>query len=139
MKHAFPKLVQAIAAIAFLFLLGGGTSHAQEAQQNSAGSADPEDGVYKVEKGVTAPKAVYSPNPAFTDEARRKKINGVVLLGLIVNSDGTVRAVNVVKSLEPGLDKQAIAAVSKWKFQPATKDGKPVAVNILVETSFHLY
>jgi TonB family protein len=127
-----------MAGIAFLFLLGSGFFHAQETQQNDAGGASSA-GVYKVGRGVTPPKAVYNPVPEFTDEARRKKIQGIVILDLIVNSDGTVRDVNVVKSLEPGLDRQAIATVGKWKFQPATKDGKPVAVKISVETNFRLY
>ena len=89
--------------------------------------------------GISPPKPVYQPNPEYSEKARRKKIQGVVIVGIIVSPDGTVRDASVVKSLEPGFDKQAIAAVSKWKFQPATKDGKPVAVRIVVETNFRLY
>jgi TonB family protein len=138
MKHTGQKLVQAMAGIVFVLLFGCGTFHAQETQKNDAGGASSE-GVCKVGRDVTPPKAVYNPVPEFTDGARRKKIQGIVILDLIVNSDGTVRDVKVAKSLEPGLDRQAIATVGKWRFQPATKDGKPAAVKISVETSFHLY
>ena len=89
--------------------------------------------------GVTAPKSVYAPNPSYTDKARKKKINGVVTLAMIVTAEGTVRDVKVIKSVDEGLDKQAVATVSTWRFEPATKDGKPVAVHLKVETNFRLY
>jgi TonB family protein len=106
----------------------------QEAQQ-----ATPETVYVPLKDGVTAPKAIYQPDPEYTDRARRKKINGSVVLSMIVTPDGTVRDPEVTKSLDKDLDKQAIACVKKWTFQPATKDGKPVAVRLSVEVSFHLY
>ncbi|MGA8763079.1 MAG: energy transducer TonB [Candidatus Sulfotelmatobacter sp.] len=95
--------------------------------------------VYEVGNGVTAPKPVYTPDPQYTDKARRKKINGTVTLAMIVTAEGKVRDVKITKSLDEGLDKQAIAAVSTWRFEPATKDGKPVAVHLRAETAFKLY
>jgi len=90
------------------------------------------------ENGITAPKAIFMPQPEYTEQARRKKINGTVLLSLVVNADGTVRDPAVTKSLDKGLDKQALETVKKWKFQPATKDGQPVVVRIDVEVSFRI-
>jgi len=90
------------------------------------------------ENGITAPKAVSMPQPEYTDQARRKKINGTVLLSLVVGADGTVRDPAVTRSLDKGLDKQALETVKKWKFEPATKDGQPVAVRIDVEVSFRI-
>jgi len=90
------------------------------------------------ENGITAPKGIFMPQPEYTDQARRKKINGTVLLSLVVNADGTVRDPAVTKSLDKGLDKQALETVKKWKFQPATKDDQPVAVRIDVEVSFRI-
>lgn len=58
---------------------------------------------------------------------------------MIVTSEGKVREVNVTKSLEKDLDKRAISAVSGWRFEPGTKDGKPVAVLIRAEVEFNLY
>ncbi|SRR5216684_6310420 len=95
--------------------------------------------VYELGSGVTPPKSVYAPNPRYDEPARKKKINGTVILAIIVTAEGTVRDIKVIKSLDPGLDKQAIAAVRTWKFEPATKNGKPVAVHLKTESDFRLY
>ena len=92
----------------------------------------------KGENGITAPKPLYHPDPEYTDRARRKKINGTVVLSLVVATDGLVRDAKVTTSLDKDLDNQALKAVRTWKFEPATKDGTPVAVRISVETSFHI-
>ena len=120
-------------AIAFLFLFDGATLHAQDAADKLP------EGVYRPGQGVTAPKATYSPQPEYTDKARKQKINGTVVLTMVVTEEGKVRDVKVTKSLDRGLDKQAIAAVSTWKFEPGMKDGKPVAVQLPVEVDFRLY
>ncbi len=72
------------------------------------------------------------------DEARAARIQGTVLLNLVVRADGTAGSISVLRSLEPSLDAKAIEAVSRWKFKPAMKDGKPVAVQSTIEISFHL-
>jgi TonB family protein len=89
--------------------------------------------------GVTAPKPVYHPNAEYTDKARKKKIQGSVVVSIVVTDEGTVRDAQIASGLEKDLDKQALKAVSAWKFEPATKDGKPVAVRIRVEVDFRLY
>jgi protein TonB len=58
---------------------------------------------------------------------------------MIVTAEGKVRDVKVIKSLDPSLDKQAIAAVRMWKFEPATRAGKSVAVHLKTEVDFRLY
>jgi protein TonB len=92
--------------------------------------------VYRVGGAVTAPRAIYAPEPTYDDASRKAKIEGTVKLVIIVAADGSVRASKVVKGLSEGLDKQAIDAVSQWKFDPGTKDGKPVAVQTDVECTF---
>lgn len=89
--------------------------------------------------GVTAPKAVYAPNPEYTDRARKQKINGSVIVSMIVGPEGTVHEPKVATGLDKDLDKQALKAVSSWKFKPATKDGNPVAFRTKVEVTFRLY
>ena len=113
---------------------------AMQAQESSdKTNANSPETVYAVRQdGITAPKGIYMPNPEYSEKARRKKIQGVVVVEMIVTADGTVRDVKVVKSLEESLDKQAIAAVSTWRFKPATKDGTPVAVRVPAEVSFHI-
>ncbi|HLX85144.1 MAG TPA: energy transducer TonB [Terriglobales bacterium] len=95
--------------------------------------------VYRaVGRGVTAPHPIHHPEPEYTDRALKERQQGTVVLKLVVGSDGLPRDVRVYRSLSADLDESAINAVKKWKFAPAMKDGKPVAVLILVEVSFHL-
>ncbi len=96
-------------------------------------------GVFKVGGGVSAPKAVYSPEPEYSEEARKAKYQGTCVLWLVVGPDGRPRDVKVTRSLGLGLDEKAIETVRTWKFEPAMKDGKPVAVQISVEVDFRLY
>jgi periplasmic protein TonB len=93
-----------------------------------------------VGNGVTAPRVVKSVQPRYTAEAIRARIEGVVVLGAVVQQDGAVGEITVVRSLDStnGLDEQAIAALKQWKFEPGTKQGKPVAVRVHVELEFNL-
>ena len=96
-------------------------------------------GVFRIGGGVSAPRALYDPDPEYTDEARKAKLQGVVLLWAIIGPDGVAHDVRVSRSLGMGLDQKAIEAVKKWKFNPARKDGQAVAVQINIEVNFHLY
>ena len=96
-------------------------------------------GVFRVGGGVSAPRAIFTPDPDYSEEARKAKYQGTVVLWLIVGPDGRPRDVKVARSLGMGLDQKAIEAVKNWKFEPAQKDGKPVAVQINVEVNFRLY
>jgi TonB family protein len=90
-------------------------------------------------KGVTVPQVIYNPEPSFSDEARKAKVQGVVLLLLVVGKDGRPYDIRVGQSLGMGLDEKAIEAVGRWRFRPATLNGQPVATQIAVEVNFHLY
>lgn len=96
-------------------------------------------GVYPPGNGVSAPHALYDPDPEYSDEARRAKYQGNVILSLVVDATGHVRDVHVARSVGMGLDEKAIEAVQKWKFAPGMKDGHPVAVQVSVEVNFRLY
>ena len=96
-------------------------------------------GIYRVGGGISPPRTVYSPDPEYSDQARRSKFQGTVVLWLIVDPDGKPRDLRVMRSLGMGLDEKAIEAVRTWRFDPARKDGQPVAVQINVEVSFRLY
>jgi periplasmic protein TonB len=96
-------------------------------------------GIFHVGGGVSAPRAIYSPEPEFSEEARKAKYQGVCTLGLVVGTDGHPSDIRVLSSLGMGLDEKAIEAVKNWKFEPAMKDGHPVRVAIAVEVDFHLY
>ena len=88
---------------------------------------------------VTAPALVYKTEPEYTDEARSKGIEGVTTLYIEVTKNGAVGNIRVVKSLDSGLDAKAVEAVRNWKFQPATKAGKPVTVSATIRVNFRTY
>jgi len=96
-------------------------------------------GAYRVGGGVSAPRALYSPDPEYSEEARKAKYQGTVVLWVVVGPDGRPKEVRVQRSLGLGLDEKAVEAVRQWKFEPAKKDGSPVAVQINVEVNFRLY
>jgi len=89
--------------------------------------------------GVTVPEPIYSPEPSFSDEARKAKFQGIVQLMVVVGSDGHVYDISVRQSLGMGLDEKAIEAVKNWRFRPATLNGQPVATQVAVQVDFHLY
>jgi TonB family protein len=89
--------------------------------------------------GVSPPHATYSPEPQFSEEARKAKYQGTTLLSLIVDSSGSPDKVQIERPIGLGLDEMAVQAVKNWTFTPATRNGDPVAVAIHVEVSFHLY
>jgi TonB family protein len=95
-------------------------------------------GVYRVGKGTTAPVLLYKKEPEYSEEARKAKYQGTVVLSVEVDPSG--RAVNprVVRSLGLGLDEKAIEAVRQWKFKPGYHDGKPVTVAATIEVNFRL-
>jgi TonB family protein len=99
----------------------------------------PDPKIYRVGGGVTAPKAIFSPDPEYDKKARKAKYQGICLLSMIVGTDGLPYGVKVVRALGKGLDEKAVEAVTKWRFQPAMKNDQPVPVQINVEVTFRLY
>lgn len=96
-------------------------------------------GIYHVGDGVSPPRAIYTPEPEFSEEARKAKYQGVVVLNIIVGTDGRVHSPRVIRSLGMGLDEKALEGVKTWKFDPSKKDGRPVAVEMNIEVAFNLY
>ncbi|MFZ3212346.1 MAG: energy transducer TonB, partial [Terriglobales bacterium] len=82
---------------------------------------------------------IYTPEPEYSEEARKSKYQGVVVLWLVIGPDGLPHEVKVARPLGMGLDEKAIEAVRTWRFQPAEMNGKAVAVQMNVEVSFRLY
>ena len=95
-------------------------------------------GAYRIGGGVSAPVPIYQPEPEYSEEARKAKWQGSVLLSLVVDESGKAVGIKVTKSLGLGLDQKAIEAVEKWRFKPGMKDGKPVPVMASVEVNFRL-
>jgi TonB family protein len=92
--------------------------------------------VYRAKDATTPPRPIKQPQPGYTDKARRDKLWGVVTLTAVVTREGGMSNITVRRNLGDGLDEEAVKAVRKWKWVPATKDGKPVAVQIVIEVGF---
>ncbi len=88
---------------------------------------------------VSAPRAVSTPDPDYDPVAKKASFQGTCMLQLGVDESGRPRDIRIAQPLGLGLDDKAVEAVSKWKFDPAKRDGTPVAVQILVEVNFRLY
>jgi TonB family protein len=94
--------------------------------------------VHKVGDGVSAPEIIFKREPEYTEEARRARVSGAVLLEAIVSPEGVPLNATVMRGLGSGLDERAVEAVRSWRFRPGLKEGKPVAVKISVEVKFSL-
>jgi TonB family protein len=95
-------------------------------------------GVFRAGGGVTAPSLLHKIEPEYSEEARKAKYQGTVLLYIEVDASGHAQNMRVIHSLGLGLDEKAMEAVRKWRFRPGTKDGKPVTVSAQVEVNFRL-
>lgn len=97
-------------------------------------------GAYRPGSGVTLPRVIREVKPQYTADAMRAKVQGTVLLECIVQVDGTVSDVQIVRSLDPvfGLDQEAVKAARQWRFVPGTRFGQPVPVIVSIELSFTL-
>jgi len=95
--------------------------------------------VYTVGEGVTAPIPIYKPEPPYTKEARAAKLEGTNTFSVVVDDSGNVADVQPKRTLGKGLDESAAQTIRTWKFEPATKKGKPVPVRVIVEVSFRIW
>ena len=95
-------------------------------------------GPYRIGGSVSAPKVRSKVEPDYTEEARKAKLQGTVLLYIEVGEDGKPKNLRVMRSLGLGLDEKAMDAASRWRFQPGHKNGKPVTVAATIEVNFRL-
>ena len=118
--------MRTIFAIGVVALTLGFSSHAQEPVYHPG------------QEGVTDPVLIKEVKPDYTEDAKRRQVQGNVELSVIVRADGSVGDTKVAKSLDPDLDQQAIKAVKQWQFKPATKAGTAVNVAVTIELTFSL-
>ena len=95
-------------------------------------------GAYHIGGEVSAPTLIFKTEPEYSEEARKAKYSGSVLLSIVVDANGLPRDIKVVRPLGLGLDEKAIEAVMKWRFRPGMKGGRAVPVQAQVEVSFRL-
>jgi TonB family protein len=121
------------------FLEGDATQHAAPEFRRSDDNT-PDDEIYHVKKdNVLPPRPTYTPEPEFSEEARRARFQGIVVLKIVINKEGNVVRVRLERALGMGLDQNAMEGVERWRFTPATRNGQPVAVEMNIEVAFNLY
>jgi protein TonB len=88
---------------------------------------------------VFPPRPTYTPEPEFSEQARHAKYQGTVVLYIVVDKAGKISRIRLERALGMGLDENAMEGVKRWRFNPATRNGEPVAVAMNIEVSFNLY
>ncbi len=101
-------------------------------------SSNPDEPALRISDGVSAPRLLSKTEPEYSEEARQLRHQGVVALAIEIDTEGRPRAIELHRSLGLGLDEKAAEAVAQWRFQPGTKDDKPVPVKATVEIHFRL-
>ena len=97
---------------------------------------DPDERVYELNDDIKPPRITHQVNPDYS-RIRGIRVKGSVEVALVVSSQGAPKDPRVVQSLDPEVDRCAVDAIRKWRFSPAQKDGKPVAVKLTIEMQFH--
>lgn len=117
---------------------GGGVGSGSGAGFGPGSGGGTGGGVYRIGGGVSDPVPIFKPEPEYSEEARKAKFQGAVMLSIVIDENGKTRDVRVIRPLGLGLDEKAIEAVLKWRFKPSLKDGRAVAVSANVEVNFRL-
>jgi periplasmic protein TonB len=113
-------------------------SPAQTAGQSPDSNPDSnkDEAVYDIGPGVTPPRVIKQVNPRYSTSKGVRAV-GSVIIALVVSSKGMPKDPHVVKGIDTDLDQSAVDAVKEWRFAPAQKNDKPIAVRVSVEIRFH--
>jgi TonB family protein len=122
-----------------VFFLEGDNTEKSKPEYRRADDSISGEQIYKVGDGVKPPRATYTPEPEFSEKARKAKFQGMVILNVVVDKTGRIARVGLERGLGYELDENAMKRIEDWRFDPAIKDGQPVAVAMKIEVSFHLY
>ncbi len=117
---------------------GGGVGSGSGAGYGPGHGGNMGGGAYRIGGGVSPPTVLFKVEPEYSEEARKAKFQGTVVLFVVVDEKGNPKDLKVIRPLGLGLDQKAIEAVEKWKFSPGKKDGKPVPVQATIEVNFRL-
>jgi periplasmic protein TonB len=117
---------------------GNGTDGVGRGPGGKGGTGSGPGGDYRPQRLSALPQLLWKTEPEYSEEARKARHQGSVLLALEIDSEGRPRNIRVVQSLGLGLDERAVAAVLQWRFKPGLLNGRPVNAPIRVEVSFRL-
>jgi TonB family protein len=134
-----PKIGKRVWAgvLATSLLISAGLSAADDDKQKQQKEPAASE-VYEPGPAVKAPKLVHYVEPEFSANSKEAFVEGVVKVSAVVTTEGTASNCEIIHGLNSQEDSTAIKAVKLWRFQPGTKDGKPVNVRVTVEIEFHL-
>jgi len=121
-------------AVFLVTLLRGSSAYAKQAIERGPDSPEAQHAA----KDVKPPVLLKEVAPEYSDEARKAQLSGTVQVYLWVDRKGNPSHIKVVKSVGMGLDEKAVEAVGQYKFTPATRDGKPVTVDLYVDVNFEI-
>lgn len=128
LQNLSPPAALAALALAMVALLGGCDSSPTE----------PCPMPIDITGDIVPPVRISGDQPQYTDEARRARVQGVVILQAVINCRGDVQDITVLKGLPMGLTEAAVAAVRTWRFRPATLNGRPISVYYNTTVNFRL-
>ncbi len=117
---------------------GGGVGSGSGAGFGPGSGGNMGGGAYRIGGGVSPPQVIFKVEPEYSEEARKAKFQGTVVLFVVVDEKGNPRDLKVIRPLGLGLDQKAIEAVEKWRFKPGMKDGRAVPVQATIEVNFRL-
>jgi TonB family protein len=126
------------AALVAIGMLNAGPQSASPDRKAGAQVPDGRIRVYKMADGVTPPRVLSKTEPEYSEEARDAKIEGALLLSVVVGTDGLAHDISVVRGLGAGLEEKAVEAVEKWHFRPGELNGEAVPVQAQIEINFRL-
>jgi len=134
------SLDDAEAVMGRVFFLGPDAAEHAKPEFRRADDNIPDDQIYDYhQEGITSPKPTYTPEPDFSEEARREKFQGEVTLSIVVDKAGNVARIRMEKVSGHGLDEHAMQAIKAWRFIPGTRNGEPAAVREPISVAFNLY
>src|ERR1039457_2741034 len=122
----------AIVWLVMSMLAGAGQQSGNKQAETEKDTAEP---VYDLGDGITPPRIIRQVNPEYSGK-RGVGVKGSVSIAMVVNSKGIPENPRIVQGLDPDIDKSAVEAIKQWRFSPAQKDKKPVAVKVTVEVQF---
>ena len=140
LDHPLKSADEAQALLSRVFFLESDSREHAKPELRRSDDSTADEPIYQVNKdGTKPPRATYTPEPDFSEKARRARHQGTVLLRIVVDKAGNVARVRLEHALGDGLDENAMDRVKDWRFTPGTHNGEHAAVEMKIEVSFNLY
>jgi TonB family protein len=111
---------------------------AQEQDPDRSAAAPERDAPYSIGEGIERPTRIYTPPPRYTEMARKARLQGVVVLQVVIDEHGCIAEEKVRKGMPMGLDQAAVQAIRGWVYEPATREGKPVRSTNTLTVNFQV-